>query len=140
MSTGVLKKKYKLAARPFTELEIYPFFVMTSSLSACESRVTITVEERHWENRKYISGTGYLDIKRIEPLSKEELLSKITDTRNRFKCIGRLKDSKYAELQSLRPLVGQTRRALSSADQKLIADALSDASISDSIVESLGLD
>lgn len=138
-STGRVKTKYKLAGNIVATLGIYTFFVMTSQKQACESVVTLEINENDWEQRNGIRGTGYLDIKKIEALNREEVLSKKKDSQNGFRCIGRLCDTKYNELKSLSARTHMTRIPLAIEKQSLIKQALDDAGISTDIIQKLGL-
>lgn len=138
-STGRIKTKYKLAGNIVATLGIYTFFVMTSQKQACESVVTLEINENDWEQRSGIQGTGYLDIKKIEALNKDELLIKKRDSQNGFQCVGRLCDVKYNELKSLSAKTHMTRVPLTIEKQSLIKQALDDAGISTDIIQRLGL-
>ncbi len=141
------KTKYKVAGNILAPLKVYAFFVATSQRDACKKNSTVVVEPQHWEN---VVGTHlrapftYLDVRKVEPLSDQELAQKMRDPANRFSCVARLCDAKYQELKGLRSSV-HTHHAYLPVDQiVLIKAALDDvfvdtSKISDDILQKLGL-
>ena len=126
--TEVLKRKYKVAGNVINSLGIYTFFVLTSKIESCQKFLTVCIEECHWENRnyRYLHGNSYLDVKKIESLSKDDLIEKIDDPGNKFVLVAKLCDQKYDEL---REMIGKLQRSssfISEDTKKLIAYALSD--------------
>jgi hypothetical protein len=101
--TGKEGRKYKLAGNSIPALEQYFFNVLTTMLTACKVRLTITIERKDWEDRAkgeyLLKDVGYCDITKYELIGKEELIKKIR--RNSFPYVARLCESKYRELQMM---------------------------------------
>lgn len=127
-NTFRIKRKYKLAGNVINSLGIYTFFVLTSKKEACQNFLTVCIEEQHWENRncRYLREISYLDIKRVESLTKFELLEKIDDPENKFILVARLCNEKYLELKQLIHKVQRVSGNLSNDTKTLIAQALFD--------------
>lgn len=101
-STGKIKSKYKLSGNYLKPLDIYTFFVITSCKETCNKHSTIEVKQKHWVDKRvgYLDrDKSYIDIRKIEPLTKKEIIFKIKDNKNRFKWVARLCDEKFNELK-----------------------------------------
>ena len=97
-STGVKKTKYKLAGNRF--YEVYIFFIL-SSKNYGNKYTTLEIEEKDWENRKskHLDGNGYLNVKNIETLTEEEIVSKLRSG-SAYK-VARLCNAKFIDLNDL---------------------------------------
>lgn len=145
--TGVLKRKYKLAGNIIKLLEVYAFFVITKERTSCNRYTTIEVEQKHWENKvsKYLNEPkSYIDLHKVEALSSDELCKKIRDNMNQFLIVARLCDDKYSELKDLRCNIHKCGGFVTTEKIALanlaIQDIVDMSSISDTILEKLGLD
>lgn len=102
--TTIVKRKYKLAGN--SVLDQYFFHVLTTMLSACKAKVTLTINKGDWENiipGAYLHGDiSYCDLTKYDILDKAELLAKINDQENGFICVAKLSDPKYEKLQRLK--------------------------------------
>jgi hypothetical protein len=104
ITTSRVKGKYKLAGNILSELEQYFFNILTKNFSSCKSRLTIKIEEKHWEEKAegdYLSEeVGYCDVTKYELIGKDDLVKKMRQYS--FPYVARLCESKYRELQSIR--------------------------------------
>lgn len=109
-STGISKRKYKLAAIKndiLLSIGIYQFFVLTTNFDACKKDFTVTCNPRDWEEisdqfkRQVGVKTSYLDCTKIESLNKNDILSKMKDGKNKFVIAGKLKFKKFQEFTRL---------------------------------------
>lgn len=144
-TTNVIKNKYKIAGNILSPLNIYAFFITTTNASACQKSLTVTIEPKHWESKLsgYLNAAyTYVDIRKIEPLSDQELLQKIKDASNGFPCVARLCDTKYQEMQNLRDRAHISHSYLPLEKTALIKIALEDivdtSQITDDILKKLG--
>lgn len=144
-NTGRVRNKYKLSGQCLKPLDIYTFFCITTNEEACSRHSTIEVEQRHWENKA--SGfldrdKSYIDAKKVELLTKSEVVGKIRDVQNGFKCVARLCDEKFNELKEKK--AGLNMGGFISTERRLLAEqALSDIVdidvVNNDILEKLGL-
>lgn len=101
------KRKFKLACKPISMLETYSFLLIHSSNSACIKDLTLCVKRNDWEKRnprhlhRLQNAQSFIDINKCETLTKQTLLKKIKDKKNRFSYIAKLCDVKYEELKKL---------------------------------------
>jgi len=105
-NTKKLKKKYKLAGNPIEDFKIYSFFILNSRDDACIEDLTLCIKREDWEerNKKDLKNEeSFIDISKCETLSKEDLIQKIKDKRNKFEWAAKLKNRKYRELTNLLP-------------------------------------
>jgi len=106
-ATRIEKRKFKLACKPILILEIYSFLLIHSSDSACIKDLTLCVKRSDWEKRnpKYLyrlqKAESFIDINKCEAITKEILLKKIKDKKNKFAYIAKLSDAKYDELKNI---------------------------------------
>ena len=144
--TNVQKPKYKLAGNSFGPINVYTFFVLTTNKDGCCSYSTVCARQEHWESKDpshLNSPESYIDIRKIEPLTGEEILIKIRDQNNRFKGIARLCDKKYEELRGLKCDLWKGGH-ISEERKRLAEEALSDIinidEVNDDLLKKLGLD
>lgn len=138
-ATGVLKTKFKLAGYFPRELDVFNFFVMTTSYDACDKFFTVTVLEREWLGRDtaLFSGDSYIDAKKIEVLTDAEVLGKIQDSRNKFLYVAELPINKWKELKKMHYKVPISKKKIPIAVQNAMAAALSESTAR--IVKKLGI-
>ena len=146
VTTGIVKTKYKLAGNIIDSLKIYTFFIATKNELACQSRLTIEIQTKHWEELEpgHLSNPiGYIDITKFEPLTEQELLYKMRDKGNGFICVAKLCDNKFSELKDLRSKAHTSRSFIPIERTVLIKLALDDivdfSQISDDLLKKLGL-
>ncbi len=105
------RRKYKLAGNTFPlelEVDFFYFFILMSSISACQKFLTIEVKESEWINRNleypdyFRERSSFIDINKIEKLSAKEIRSKINDKKNGFLYIAELPRDKFKKLQNYR--------------------------------------
>ncbi|HMK76438.1 MAG TPA: hypothetical protein VK568_09710 [Thermodesulfobacteriota bacterium] len=138
LATNVVKPKYKLAGNSI--LEEYFFNILTTTLMACKTEFTLTIQQTDWEdkrNGRYLNEpVSYCDLTKYELLDKLTLLKKMRDRHNKFRRVAKLADAKYEQLQNL-----QTKFAsclyVSSQTKDMIDRGISDAL--DKIASKLGL-
>lgn len=147
--TGKVKKKYKLAGIQddiLSELQIFRFFVGTSKESSCQKALTLKVEPEDWEDvhdshsSTVGSKCGYFDVRKVDILNREELLTKIKDPSNGFGYVAKLKYECFGDLQSLALSLNRSHKPIPPAKVPHILNALikkSDAV--DEIMLQLGL-
>lgn len=143
-NTGAIGKKYKLAGNIIEEFSIYTFFSITKSLTS-NRNFNLEVKQSEWENRdeRFLDKPiSYIDIRRVEAIDKEELLSKIKDCRNKFPRVAVLCSNKCQELENIKQRVRRLGCFIPSDVLTLIDVAIGDISkVSvDGIVNQLGLD
>lgn len=142
--TGRKRAKFKLADKPISPLETYSFLIINSSDSACIKALTLCVKRRDWEKRdpKYLhrlnNKRSFIDINKCEVLTKEILLKKIKDRKNKFPYIAKLCDAKYEELKKLPEKLEDRRyqEKLSQETREIIGVALD---VPDKLKQKLGL-
>lgn len=138
-TTNTIKPKYKLAGNII--LEQYFFNIITKTLSACKDRLTLKIEQKHWEDR--VSGpylkerVSFCDLTKWELLERKDLIEKMKDKANTFPYIARLCDSKYRELQHIRNRISRISYIPKEA-KAIITEGISP--IIDEVVSKLGLD
>jgi hypothetical protein len=140
--TGVTKRKYKLAGNILPPINIYNFFVLTSNKDTCQNYLTLEVKNEEWENKdtKYLkAGSSYIDIKRVEPLTKEDLLKKIKDPFNRFYPVAILPENKFHDLKILLNRLPTSHSFISDETKTVIVQALEETNTIDSTLKKLGL-
>ena len=102
-TTQRIRKKYKLAGNMINIVPvIYPFFILTTMKESCQPCLTICIEQAAWEERDpehLTSECSYVDIKKAESLTREEVLSKMRDGENGFHCVAKLNQAKFNELR-----------------------------------------
>lgn len=128
--TNKIKRKYKLAVKPIELDQIfYIFFVLTTNDQACQRVLTVIIDPEHWENRheSHLMGKSFLDIKKIDALTEEEVLCKIRDPRNKFLCAARLCDAKYEEVRLKKDDLHRANY-LSDTNKMIIENVLSEGS------------
>lgn len=138
-----VKPKYKLATNQLSDLGIYTFIVSTSTIEACDRRLTLTTGPLDWSEKdaKY-DGISHFDIRNIDILNSDEVYSKICDGNNGFRSVAVLRNKCFKRLW---PLMQKTRVApsISAGRQQNILIALGSKSainkISDNIINNLGL-
>jgi len=105
-STGDVKVKYKLANTVIAdELAIFPFIVLTSRGSSCKRWTTKIVEPKEWcdvQTRHFPKTTTYIDVKRVEILSVEDIQKKRRGGRESFAKMARLPENGMRELDQLK--------------------------------------
>ena len=121
--TGVIKKKYKLASVPGDivthQLNVYRFFIGTSQKEACQKDLTLVVMPEHWEHIDILyesvlaNTTGYYDLRRVEVMSKDELLLKLKEKPISFQYAAKLRTEHFDQLRSLSPKLYRSHKALS---------------------------
>jgi hypothetical protein len=139
--TGKTLKKFRLAGDPLAALGIFPFFFIFGESGALCKRTTLIVKRGDWEDRfpgDLDHDESYIDILRVEPLTREEIRSKRDDPGNGFAPIATLNSKRFGELKSM---IGKLRNPrvgikVSRETKKLICHGL-DAS--DEIRMKLGL-
>ncbi len=143
--TGVVKTKYKLfAAKILPPLNFYLFFVLTSKIDACQRSFTIKIPFKDWEIIKsgYLAPVdSYLDYRKIEHLTEDDVLAKMNDSGNKFVRIAKLPDEKFEEIKKeyqIRKAKGFYMKA-SPETKELIDSALLGANIESRVLERLGL-
>lgn len=105
--TGKYKTKFKLADyTPLGEIKVFPFYVLTSSKEACSAYTTEAVKYDEWETvlTKYFpkKETSYIDVKKIEVLSEDQVIKKRGSAKNGFKKMARLPESRFKKLSELK--------------------------------------
>ncbi|MFH1227885.1 MAG: hypothetical protein V1701_08270 [Planctomycetota bacterium] len=141
-STGIIKCKYKLCGNILPALEFFTFFILTTNRDACQKYLTLTIQQADWENRDnnhLRDQCSYLDIKNVEALNKDNLLSKIKDTSNRFAVVAKLCDNKFKKLQQLQDRIHSSRHPVPPKKIELIEKALTDAKEPEKVIKKLGL-
>lgn len=141
--TKIVKPKYKLAGNiiDLSPLMFYPFFILTTERTACRSLLTVQIRKSDWENKDPLhlnEEYSYVDINKVEPLSKEAIAQKRRDPKNRFLFVGKLSDTKFKELRSKRENLSKTR-PIPERHSALIECALADAEIPQKVLEKLSL-
>ncbi len=141
--TKIVKPKYKLAGNiiDLPPLLFYPFFILTTQKTACRSLLTVQIRKSDWENRdpRHLNEEySYVDINKVEPLSKEAIIQKRRDSQNGFIFVGKLPDAKFEELRSKRKNLSKTQ-PIPEKHSALIECALADAEISQKVLEKLSL-
>lgn len=130
VTTRKTKVKYKLAGNPLRDLDQFPFFVLSGSHpGAYHGSTSIDIKETEWINRnpKYPSrlrGPSRIDVTRFEILSTYQVVHKILDKKNRFKCIAELPESKYRKLKEGLKKIRTLHRPVSVELQNLLVKAL----------------
>ncbi len=142
-STQKKKKKYKLAGHiiDLSAMIFYPFFILTTRKRACQSVLTVCINKCDWEDKQvdHLSEEcSFIDIKKVEPLSKDDILQKMKDPENGFPFAGRLSDKKFKELREKLKNLNQSRFT-SEEQSALIQSALAEADIPKKILEKLSL-
>lgn len=125
-------RKFKLACKPLLILETYSFLLIHSNDSACIKDLTLCVRRGDWEKRnpKHLHRLQYarsfIDINKCEVLTKEILLKKIKDRKNKFDYIAKLCNTKYRELKDLAIKLEHKKYIdrLSSEAKKILGPAL----------------
>ena len=143
-STGLTKPKYKLAGNPLNK--VYTFFITTTNSDACHRKSTVIVKKCHWENKvdNHLNAPeSFIDVKKVEVLTSDEVLIKIKDLDNKFILTAKLCDSKFSELKSIREDAHKKCGNISIECLALVDVALRDivdtSSICDEILINLGL-
>lgn len=139
--TGVLKSKYKLAANEWETLGIHTFFILTSNKSACERRLTLTVTEKEWQENTILKGNSYIDVKKLEVMNNDDLLSKLKHPGNRFSKVAVLPEHKRTQLLKLVNSLHKSRSVIPASKQSLIRNAVADTTetIAKDIIKNLGI-
>jgi hypothetical protein len=137
------KKKYKVSAKPIKiSQNLYPFFILTTEMQACQGCLTVCINTNHWEDRQknHLERTSYLDIKKIDILDEEEVISKIKDCKNGFPLVARLCDIKYKEVKDKKNKLYLASR-ISEISREIIQQALSESEeeLTDKVLEGLDL-
>lgn len=121
-STGIKRKKYKLAGIPKPILDNYFFLVLTKRKTACNHNCTLRIEQHHWENKSksiYLQEpVTYCDLTKYEWLTGLDILDKMKDIDNKFDRAAKLCEDKCQELEVLR--VNINRNDLVSEETKNI--------------------
>lgn len=143
--TGVVKTKFKLfTSKILPPLNFYLFFILTSKIDACQRSFTIEILHSDWEiiKKGYLKPiSSYLDYRKIEHLSEEEVLGKMDDSGNKFIRIAKLSNEKFEEIKKeyqIRKEKGFYMKA-SSETKELIDVALLGANIEGRVLEKLGI-
>lgn len=103
-STGLTKKKFRLAGASVAELNVYPFFYIFGEIKALIKSATFTVRREDWEDRvpdELDHDESFIDVSRVESLTREEIQAKRDDPENRFSPIAALSSVRFAELKKL---------------------------------------
>ena len=103
--TGVKKRKYKLALNVIRDIQIYPFFVLNSSLN-CSRYYAFEVQCSDWVYKaKTLTGypylskaVSYIDVKKMEMIPQDELYNKMK-SRSQFFWVGKLTTTKCDKLK-----------------------------------------
>lgn len=114
VSTGVNKRKYKLAFNVIRDIQIYPFFVLNSKKNF-SGRYAFKIKHKDWAKKSW--GTygkpclsrqaSYIDVRKMEILPQEELYKKMKSYFEFF-WVGKLKKIKREELKNFCNRVKQT--------------------------------
>jgi hypothetical protein len=128
-TTGVVKRKYKLAGNPLKDLDQFVFYIMTSSPSACHRDTSIRVDETEWINRNTkfpaaLQGVGYIDLTKHEVLTSGEVGYKIIDPKNRFQRMAELPETRYRELKNGLAHIKKLRKATAPEVTRLLVRSL----------------
>lgn len=133
-STGVIKKKYKLAGINndiLTETtQVYRFFVGTSEEASCQKELTLAIYPNDWEeiddSHKSTIGSiaGYYDVKNIDVIGRTELLEKMRDISNGFKYVANLKYEAFGKLKSIALQLDRAHKPISKTKVPHILNAL----------------
>jgi hypothetical protein len=139
--TGKIGRKYKLAGKIFSlppVLTLYPFFVLTTNKEACQKELTVCVQVSDWEDRQvgHLERESFMDIKKVDTLDKDEILSKLNDSENGFPYVARLSDNKFNELKGKQENLHKARR-VSEEDLAIIQYALAEADVPEKILNKL---
>jgi hypothetical protein len=145
--TEKIKRKFKLAGvQALKSIDIYTFFVTTSKGYICRGLLTLTVKPNDWEDiqGKYIKQLKgkncYIDIQKIETLSKDELLIKLKDKKNQFIYAAKLSEKKFKELKKLPFNLSRLHQPLSTIKTNNIVNGLiGDSKESENLLKTLGL-
>jgi hypothetical protein len=106
-NTGIVKRKYKLLFKHHKILDIYGFFVLTTTEDSGVKERTICIKQHDWEERikgylEYIgTDCSYIDVQRYEVLNKTDVVVKATDSGVGFTYAGKLLQLKFTELMDL---------------------------------------
>lgn len=123
-TTGLEKRKYKLAAKFLIEFNSYPFFIFTTEPEACQGDLRFCVAKKDWLNRKsgYLEEPySYTDLNnKVEILEPEEVLKKIKDRENGFLKVAKLCQNKCIELQQLIPNLLKSKRRILPETKKIV--------------------
>jgi len=139
-----VRRKYKLTAKTIKlEQNFYPFFILTTRSQACQEALTVCIERDHWEQRKpgHLERTSYLDIKKIETLTEEEIILKIKDSKNGFPLVAKLCDKKYQEIKDKRHSLHLARTRIPASKCEIINYVLAEVKeeVADKILRNLDL-
>lgn len=142
--TGVIKRKYKLAAKwpeALKSQNIRMFFVSTSSPDSVQKRVSIKIEKSDYLECRLsnlLKNTSYYDLTKREILSGDEVKAKIDDPSNEFKDVATITDGAFERfLQKTEKLHIQIKPPISVQDIESIAKSVADEEISDKLLKDL---
>jgi len=142
IATRKVKRKYKLAGNPISDLDQFVFFVMTSKGDTYHRITSIQVNETEWINRSNafpasLKGMSYVDLTRHEVLTTGEVGYKILDPNNRLQRIAELPEYKYRELKSKLVRMRTLRKPTAPEVTRLLARGLEP--LSDELIRELGI-
>ena len=103
-STGKTKKKFRLAGESVADLGIFPFFFIYGEIVALIKAITLTVKREDWEDRvpgELDHNESYIDVSRVETLTRDEIQAKKNDPRNGFAPVATLNSERFAELKRM---------------------------------------
>lgn len=134
-STKRERNKFKILNNSIDTLKIYIFFPLTSQdyVQIDKPEFFLTCEPQHWEDihldfsDRLNSQCSYLDIRKVEEMTEEELLTKLHDSTNSFRLAGTLCDVRFADLQSLLCSAPYFKTFMPNSTAKILGHALHDA-------------
>ncbi len=138
----IVKRKYKLVGKILDfhpTLIFYPFFPLTSKPHACNPALTIVVERHQWEDLHEAhlrAERSYIDVGDVEPILRQDLLSKMRDNGNGMKKVAALPVVKFAELMQKKEVASKSDR-MPTKQSVYIEAALHDGFIPQRVLENL---
>ena len=138
-TTGITRRKYKLAGKPIRELDQFIFFILAGSPGAYHKKLTVRVGQSEWLNRvpNRLEGVSHIDITRYEVLSSRRVGLKLVERGNRFRCVAELPEVKFLELHDKLTKLRSLRKPVPRETKLTIAKAL--GSVTPDIMRKLGL-
>jgi len=140
VSTGTVKKKYKLAGNYLPSLKLGTFFILTSKPASCGSYLSISIMQNEWAHidvGHLTESCSYTSLNHFETHTSDEILRKIQDLRNTFPEVAKLADAKFEELKKLVNRIQSVSK--SDATKSIIVRSLEDMNNADQLLVKLNL-
>lgn len=103
-ATETDKPKYKVAGCNIPALNIFPFYILTTTCDSYKKANRIEISRDEWEERnpKHLTADiSYISPDHVESFSGQDIYSKISDRENGFPKVARLPDGKFRRLKIL---------------------------------------